>query len=394
MCSKAIRALAALVVLAGVIPSVVADPIFNVTALTGIIGDGLNNNGQVIGQPSNAAPPTVAPGGVLYDGYGPNAGTTYSFGPQFVPSAINDSGLMVGFTVINNEGIFSYATAGGAITPVQNGGEVQGAGDQLNAAGQTLFSASGPTSGTFHSFIYNQDGTQIPIPLPPGQSSMSPSAINDAGQVAGWTTGSSPANAFLYSGGVVKSLGALPGDTSSMAYAINKSGEVVGVSQSTGAFHGFLYSNGAMQSLGSLGAGWSVPQGINASGEIYGYSATADGVGHAFLYINGKMIDLTNLLHSLTGSISQYANYSVTGLNDNGQVLVQASNLNSDTATFLLTPPGLPLPTAPGTDFVNVPLEIGPYGPPVTPVPEPSAAALFALVIVALGGRRLVCRKK
>ena len=158
--------------------------------------------------------------------------------------------------------------------------------------------------------------------------------------------------------------------------------------------HGFLYNNGVMQSLGTLGGSWSVPQGINASGEIYGYSATADGVGHAFLFINGKMIDLTNMLHSLTGSISQYASYTVTGLNDSGQVLLQASNANNDTATFLLTPAGLPLPRAPSGDYVNVPLDIGPYTPPENPVPEPSTVALCALVIFSLGARRWVCRKK
>ena len=206
MCSKAIRALAALVVFAGVVPSVGADPIFNVTALTGITGDGLNNNGQVIGQPASVAPARVEAGGILYDGYGPNAGTTYSFGLQFVPSAINDSGLMIGSTSINDNYVFSYGTVGGTITPVQNGDEAQGPGDALNASGQTLFSQSGPTPGTYHSFIYNSDGTQIPIPLPPGQTSMSASAINDAGQVVGWTAGSSTANAFLYSNGMVKSL--------------------------------------------------------------------------------------------------------------------------------------------------------------------------------------------
>ncbi len=260
---------------------------------------------------------------------------------------------------------------------------------RLNASGQTLFSESGPAPGGSHSFIYNSDGSQVPIPLPPGQTSMTAMAINDAGQVVGSMGGS----AFLYSNGVIKNLGALPGDRSSMAYAINKSGEVVGVSQANGFEHGFLYANGVMQSLGTLGGNWSVPQGINGSGEIYGYAATADGSGHAFLDISGNMIDLTNLLHSLTGAISQYTSYTVTGLNDNGQVLVQASNSGEDTTTFLLTPAGLPVPTAPGSDFVSVPLDIGPYTSPVTPVPEPPAMALFALVIVALGARGSIYRR-
>ena len=228
---------------------------------------------------------------------------------------------------------------------------------------------------------------------------MTGSAINNAGQVAGWTGTESTAQAVLYSGGVVKNLGTLPGDTASMAYAINNSGQVVGVSHvqtpfNSGPFQGFLYSNGMMQSLGTLGGNASVPQGINSSGEIYGYSTTADGSTHAFLDISGKMIDLTNLLHSLTGSISQYSYYNVTGINDNGQVLVQALNSSGDFKAYLLTPSGLAVPTDPGSSYVSVPVEIGPYTAPPPPIPEPPAAAVLAFVVVALSANRWLRQKK
>ena len=108
------------------------------------------------------------------------------------------------------------------------------------------------------------------------------------------------------------------------------------------------------------------------------------------LDLNGKITDLTNMLHPLTGSISQHAYYGVTGINDRGQALVLATNTNEDFRSFLLTPAGLPLPTAPDPNLVFVPVTVGPYTPPgaPVPVPEPSASALFVVVIAALGARR------
>jgi hypothetical protein len=106
------------------------------------------------------------------------------------------------------------------------------------------------------------------------------------------------------------------------------------------------------------------------------------------LDLNGKITNLTNMLHPLTGSISQHAYYGVTGINDRGQALVLATNSNSDFRSFLLTPSGLPLPTAPNSNLVFVPVTVGPDAPPGAPVPEPSASALFVVVFAALGTRR------
>lgn len=131
--------------------SVSADPIFNVTDLGGISGTGLNNDGQVVGQGFSTSPggsPSTIGGGVLYDGYGPNAGTVFVFGYQFIPNAINNSGVMVGSTPINNTGVFSYGTAGGTVTPIESSGQIQGPITGLNAAGQVVSTESGPAPAT------------------------------------------------------------------------------------------------------------------------------------------------------------------------------------------------------------------------------------------------------
>ena len=68
------------------------------------------------------------------------------------------------------------------------------------------------------------------------------SFINDSGQMVGVSGG----HAFLYSNGTMTDLGALPGDDMSTPTAINDAGQVAGYSwyslSSTGARHAFLYS--------------------------------------------------------------------------------------------------------------------------------------------------------
>jgi len=89
----------------------------------------------------------------------------------------------------------------------------------------------------------------------------------------------------------VTDLGTL-GGTSSSGEAINNSGQVTGWSYpSSGPQHAFLYSNGHMTDLGTLGGSYTVGYGINGRGQVTGASYTPDGYD-AFLYSNGQMIDL------------------------------------------------------------------------------------------------------
>lgn len=69
---------------------------------------------------------------------------------------------------------------------------------------------------------------------------VNPTAINDAGQVTGYT---GAAHAFLYSNGILSDLGTLGGNIS-YGYGINSFGHVVGSSQlppSIGDLHAFIY---------------------------------------------------------------------------------------------------------------------------------------------------------
>jgi probable HAF family extracellular repeat protein len=62
--------------------------------------------------------------------------------------------------------------------------------------------------------------------------------------------------------------------------------------------HAFLSGpgGGALQDLGTLGGTISYGNGVNASGQVAGWSENAGGLDHAFLYSGGQMLDLNDLI--------------------------------------------------------------------------------------------------
>jgi probable HAF family extracellular repeat protein len=83
-------------------------------------------------------------------------------------------------------------------------------------------------------------------------------------------------------------LGTFEGASNSAALDINDRGEAVGSSSGLPV----LFSEGAVIELGSFGGSFGAAEGINASGQIVGFSENELGVPHAFLYSDGVMQDL------------------------------------------------------------------------------------------------------
>lgn len=143
-------------------------------------------------------------------------------------------------------------------------------------------------------------------------------AINNKGQAVGFGS-----NAFIWQNGVVRNLGSLGGGSTS-PNALNEAGQVVGYSYtSAGDAHAFLWTNGVMRDLGTLGAPFVSGQvlsnatGINAAGQVVGWGPTSDdmiGSQRAFLWENGRMTRLTSL-----GQVYSLA----TGIDNLGRVVGQ-----------------------------------------------------------------------
>ena len=144
-------------------------------------------------------------------------------------------------------------------------------------------------------------------------------AINNSGQVAGFSYYNDLLNqyedtqAFVYSGGASTLLPFLPGGADSQATGINDSGQVVGWSATaSGKNEAFLYSGGVMTGL-LPGYVASVANGINNSGQIVGAVTDSSGHTQAFLYSGGVMTGL--------GTLPGYAWSAATAINNKGQIV-------------------------------------------------------------------------
>jgi probable HAF family extracellular repeat protein len=123
----------------------------------------------------------------------------------------------------------------------------------------------------------------------------------------------------------------------SEAYGINASGQVAGYSVTAdGHDHAFLYDATVappMQDLGTLGGRGSYARGINASGQVVGHSyTTTDNVEHAFLY-DATATPAMQDLGTLGGALSD-----AYGINASGQVVGQAQTSDGATHAFLYDP--------------------------------------------------------
>ncbi len=231
--------------------------------------------------------------------------------------------------------IVDFGALGGTLASVAiNSSEV------VAATGQTSSSSS-----NYSAAVLTSTGGNTPISPLPNYTSSFASAINDSGQVAGYSQVTSDEGtvttdeAVLYSNGTVTGLGTL-GGADSVATAIDTAGDVVGYSTINNdpfaPAHAFLYPSGgsSMEDLGTLGGNSSEATGINSSGEIVGYSEDAAGssTNEAFVYQNGKMSGLAPL--------STYADSFAVGVNASGEVAGNSSSattISLDTASIATT---------------------------------------------------------
>jgi probable HAF family extracellular repeat protein len=246
-------------------------------------------------------------------------------------------------------------------------GQVYSRANGINALGQVV-GFSGPTrdSNNSRAFMWTSQSGMIDIGTLGGAYAQA-NAVNDTGfvtgaaQVAGWgpmlTT-----HAFLYQplspsmspiNRPMRDLGVLGSGLSSYGMAINNYNHVVGYSTlkpNDERVHAFFHDGKSMIDLGSLGGignRWgsdnSVALGINSFDQVVGYTYLPM-VGEmpiqqvAFLWRRGQMINLNNLL---ARSQRNYLLTSATAINDNGQIVASAYDLDSGAVhAVLLTPNG------------------------------------------------------
>jgi probable HAF family extracellular repeat protein len=235
----------------------------------------INSSGQVTGTLSSPSSPVSC--GAVPCGFTYNNGVIETFHQGFYTSAlaINDSGVVAGYT-----------------------------GDATSVSG----------------FIYS-NGVFQELGTLPGDTGSRAYGINNSGQVVGNSFNNNGSeHGFLYSNGTMQDLGTLPGDTMSFAWSINNLGQVTGQSQGLGGVSGFIYDpgTGLMTALGSLpDTGYQRPEDINDSGQIVGYANFLTSGSAAFLYSDGTMYNLDDLLADGTG----WNLTEAIAINDSGEIL-------------------------------------------------------------------------
>lgn len=138
-------------------------------------------------------------------------------------------------------------------------------------------------------------------------SSSAAFAINDQGQIAGWTSEHGIV-AATWVGGIPTTLNPL-----SYATANNDSGQMAGITNSGGT-HAARWDGSVMKDLGTLGGGQSNATGINDSGYVVGYSQKAGSNGwFATAWVGDAAIDLgggSNSYGYAVNNKGQVAGYS------------------------------------------------------------------------------------
>jgi uncharacterized membrane protein len=157
--------------------------------------------------------------------------------------------------------------------------------------------------------------------------------INNAGEITSFIFKSGGYHTFLYSHGGVRDLGTLPGATGMRAFAINNRGHIAGEADfppppsinSPLA----LWTGASWRNLGSVPGDLveTFPFSINAFDEIVGFSSYPGGF-RAFLWNGG----FTVLPCTPAGALCE-----ATGINDGGTI-VGSSTLLVDAGTSIVTP--------------------------------------------------------
>ena len=253
-----------------------------------IVGDSLATNVNTVTNTYYISRPALFRLGALVNLF-PGTNSGYAAG-------INNRGEIVGSVNVNGGAAHAFVYRNGLTTDLGNGVAAMGINNRGDVVGLSI--SSPPSAGAFppaseHAFLYRHGLMRDLGTL--GGSSAAATAINDVGEIVGWSATSSNAetHAFLYGNGKMTDLGTLGGappygPAQSSALAINNWGTIVGSSIGTNGTHAVLYSNGGITDLNDLvtltyvngPAGFLVlttARGINDQGQIVGEGLFWDG---------------------------------------------------------------------------------------------------------------------
>ena len=247
-----------------------------VTSTFGIAGSdvqptGVSQSGLIVGTATDANSVVT---GFLFDGVNFVATGDY-------PAAVNDSGQIVGRTLIGR-GLHGFVSTGGVLSTLDVPGGSNTAPSSINASGAVVGQFQ-QSDGTYAGFSM-VGGIVQPFSLP-GTGGASLVAVNDSNQVIATVLQADGVtqDAYLFSAQGVTPI-VVPGGTMATPLAINDSGMIVGTYRDAdGNSRGFLDDNGVYTEINVPGSAYTVATGINASGQITGLTVDQQGAPLAFI---------------------------------------------------------------------------------------------------------------
>lgn len=311
---------------------------------------GINNQAQVTGFTETHA--FLWTNGVMADlGTLPGGSISTGVGINNLGQVVGDSQYSVQGGSIRHATLWSNGTATDLGFLPSWGNYSRGNG--INDGGEVV-GHSGPdlTTTSTRAFIWDAANGMRDLGTLGGQYSRA-NSINNSGMVTGTAQtggGFGGFHAFLWdAANGMRDLGTLAGTTSAGNF-INANGHVAGTSTINSVDnreHAFLYNGTTMQNLGAIGdndflSDRSFGYGINISDEVVGstYRPYTGGALYqvAFVYREGQMLDLETLVDA---SGADYRLYTATGINDAGQIAVDAIKISTGKVrAVLLTPSG------------------------------------------------------
>lgn len=301
---------------------------FSLTNLDGLgdagtVARGVNNNGEVIASvTTSGGNQDIATylNGTFTDQGSPN-------GNYAIATAINNSGLIVGYyNVVSSDYVPFYLSGGSYTTMTVPGGGVNDRNQAVNNNG-FIVGTTDQSNGVEVPYGYNPTNGNYTYYHGSGTTNAYGFGVNDSGNLAGNIVENAQNVGGYYNAGATNpswtSIGILSGGISSSADAINSSNEVVGTSTiNQNNTEAVSYINGVLTGLGSI-VGYANSEGvaISDSGTIVGTlnGGSVQNPNGAFYYTSsGKMINLQSLLDA---SGAGYMLQGVEGISNNGDYI-------------------------------------------------------------------------